>query len=341
MIVMKRVVHLGPSESKGGMAAVIENMAKNAPDGWISEIISTHADSAIRSIIRWRNGLREFSSGLKVGRYDIAHVHVTHSMSWWRKLSFIKKCEKFDIPVVIHIHSGKFDVFCSGFAGKSVRKTTYKKNRKTVVLEERWRKKLSDWIPPDSEVVRNFASPIHRGKKFPGRKIKLLVLSRRSPIKRHEFAIDVVECINNLGREASLSITGGRKPIGGHSSGIGVSDLGWVSKEERESLLSESDFLLSPSKYEGASMSIIESMVSGIPCLASRASEETVGVKELIIEEENPEKWAERILELSNSQDYPRVVDLVLARAEKYSPSLNKKKIGEVYENLLRSHDSD
>ena len=169
----------------------------------------------------------------------------------------------------------------------------------------------------------------------------MLVLSRSSPIKRHEFAIDVVECINNLGREASLSITGGRKPIGGHSSGIGVSDLGWVSKEERESLLSESDFLLSPSKYEGASMSIIESMVSGIPCLASRASEETVGVKELIIEEENPEKWAERILELSNSQDYPRVVDLVLARAEKYSPSLNKKKIGEVYENLLRSHDSD
>ena len=338
---MKRVVHLGPSESKGGMAAVIENMAKNAPDGWISEVIPTHADSAIRSIIRWRNGLREFSSGLKDGRYDIAHVHVTHSMSWWRKLSFIKKCEKFDIPMVIHIHSGKFDVFCSGFAGKSVRKTTYKKNRKTVVLEERWRKKLTDWIPPDSEVVRNFANPIHRRKKIPGRKIKLLVLSRRSPVKRHEFAIDVVECINNLGGEASLSITGGGKPIRGHSSGKGVTDLGWVSKEEREALLSESDFLLSPSKYEGASMSIIESMVSGVPCLVSGASEETVGVDELIIEEGNPEKWAERILELSNSQEYPRVVDLILAQAEKYSPIGNKKKVGAIYEKLLRSHDSN
>ena len=34
MIVMKRVVHLGPSESKGGMATVMENMVQNVPEGW-------------------------------------------------------------------------------------------------------------------------------------------------------------------------------------------------------------------------------------------------------------------------------------------------------------------
>ena len=338
---MKRVVHLGPSESKGGMATVIENLVNNTPDGWVAEVICTHSENTLAMVGIWRKGLRELSKGLRESRYDVVHIHVTHSISWWRKLSFINLCEKFGVPMVVHIHSGKFDIFCSGFAGRSVKKVLSKKNLLTVVLEERWKRKLIDWIPTESEVIRNFSYPIPRSKKSPGRKLKLLVLSRNSPIKRHAFAIDIAECINNMGREASISITGVGTRMDDYSRGFEIRYCGWVSEHERRTLISESDFLLSPSRYEGSSMSVIESMVSGLPCLVSSASRETIGVNEMIIEEDDPKLWAKRILEISNEPIYSKTSNMMAERAMIYSPTENKERISEIYENLVGSHDGN
>ena len=58
----------------------------------------------------------------------------------------MKKCEKNGVPLIIHIHSGKFDTFCARNAGKSVERELSKAGRKTVVLEERWLNRLSPWI---------------------------------------------------------------------------------------------------------------------------------------------------------------------------------------------------
>ena len=45
--------------------------------------------------------------------------------------------------------------------------------------------------------------------------------------------------------------------------------------------------MLSPSQYEGSSVSVIESLVSGLPVIASPASSETVGEK-LTMSLDNP-----------------------------------------------------
>ena len=339
---MKRVVHLGPSESKGGMATVIENMVKNSPEGWSAEAIPTHSDNSILSIFRWINASKKLSSEFRKGTYELVHIHVTHSLSWWRKLSFMKKCEKFRVPMIIHIHSGKFDTFCSGFAGRSIERALSKGDRKIVVLEERWLEKLKHWIPKDSEVVRNFSSPVSRSNNHvPSQKLRLLVLSRESSVKRHDFAVQVAKCIGKMDREVTLSITGGPRLENEIYENLEVKKYGWVTMEERKSLLAESDFLLSPSKFEGSSMAIIESMVSGLPCLASEASRETIGIDDLIIRDLNPDKWAERILQLCEKETYRKVVDSVLINAEKYGSEANRIKIGEVYEGLLGSNHSD
>lgn len=339
---MKRVVHLGPSESKGGMATVIQNMVKNSPEGWSAEAIPTHSDNSIRSISRWINASKKLSSELSKGTYDLVHIHVTHSLSWWRKLSFMKKCEKFRVPMIIHIHSGKFDSFCSGFSGSSVEKALSKRGRKILVLEERWLERLKNWIPGDSEVVRNFSSPVSRSiNHVPSEKLRLLVLSRKSSVKGHDFAVQVAKCIGKMGREVTLTITGGPRFENVIFGNLEVKKYGWVTLEERKSLLSESDFLLSPSKFEGSSMSIIESMVSGLPCLASEASRETIGIEELIIRDLNPDKWAKRILEICEKEAYRKVVDSILINAEKYNSEVNRIKIGEIYEDLLGSNHGD
>ena len=335
MIVMKRVVHLGPSESKGGMATVMENMVENVPEGWFAESLKTHSENILQSLICWKNASRTFTDSLKNGEYDVAHIHVTHGFSWWRKLSFMKKCEQFGIPAIIHIHSGKFHSFCSGLSGNNVKKELSRKNRVTIILEDRWRDMLRDWIPEDSEVVRNFSNPVKRDRKrTPSDKLRLLVLSRNSPVKGHDFAIEVAKCISQMGKNVELLITGGSE-IGKYSNGrLEINNRGWVSREEKDVLLSESDFLLSPSEYEGSSMSVIESMVSGLPCIVSGTSEETVGLEDLIVRENNSEKWANRILTLSDSTRYLQVVDSMLEESQKYRPETNRTKIEKIYNNL-------
>ena len=59
----------------------------------------------------------------------------------------------------INSHSfGKIQKFCSGIAGTSVTRELAKKNRKTIILENRWKEILSKWLPNDVEVVNNCSS---------------------------------------------------------------------------------------------------------------------------------------------------------------------------------------
>ena len=57
----------------------------------------------------------------------------------------------------MHIHSGRFEEFCSrffGLTGYLVRKIL-SSGCKVVILEERWRDILRKWIPENSIVIPN------------------------------------------------------------------------------------------------------------------------------------------------------------------------------------------
>ena len=40
---MRRVLHIGPCDTPGGMAKVMNILAENPQDGWKSEMISSHS----------------------------------------------------------------------------------------------------------------------------------------------------------------------------------------------------------------------------------------------------------------------------------------------------------
>ena len=178
-----RVVHFGPSDSRGGMSAVIRGLIASTPDNWEAGVVNTHSEGGLAAkIIAFRKASSELGRLIKESNIDLGHVHVTHGFSWWRKLRIIKKLERNGVPIVIHIHSGKFERFCSGLAGNSVRKNLEKGRRRVVLLEERWRKILEKWVPNDSLVIQNSSTPqISRESKEIGSSIMLLHLSRGSP----------------------------------------------------------------------------------------------------------------------------------------------------------------
>ena len=333
---MRRVVHLGPINSAGGMASVMKNMVNNPPDGWFASSISTHGNSSISKLSSWVSSKREFHSRVRKGDIDLAHIHVTHSVSWWRKLGIMKICDKFNVPSVIHIHSGKFRTFCSGFAGISVKNNLSKPNRGVIVLEDRWIDMLEKWLPENTSVIRNFSPhESKRIKKLDPSAINLLMLSRDSPVKQHNFAFRIIQAINDIGGRVNLDIAGGTKNGVRKFGESNVKWHGWVSEREKLDLIKNADFLLSPSIYEGSSMSVIESMSSDLLCVVSPASAETIGLKNLVVEDFNPELWAQKIKNLSESKNYQRMLDEVRISSKRFDMEKNKNLLGSLYSNLV------
>ena len=332
---MFRVVHLGPSRSRGGMSTVIRNLHQNPPNGWSSSTINTHEDSFIGMLAKWFRSGRILEQMIREGEVDIAHIHVTHSLSWIRKRSLMRKCEKMGIPTVIHIHSGKFDRFCTGWFGSSVKKELLVENRATIVLEERWKKLLKEWLPDSTFVVYNPSNAIgDRRNHELLTKVKLLLLSRKSEIKGHDFSIGIIEELHRMGINASLTMTGTTSGSSKEFPDLEINCLGWVSDDEKKKLIEESDFLISPSEYEGSSMSVIEAMVSGLPCIVSETSRETVGVPELVVGNDK-KAWAEKIIKISDSEKYSDIVERIRINSRVYSIERCRVSLGEIYESLI------
>ena len=331
---MRRVVHLGPLDSRGGMSSVINNLVLNPPEGWETDSISTHSSGVYKKISKWHNARKGLKSKIKISNLDLVHVHVTHSLSWWRKLDLLRICEKNDIPSIIHIHSGKFDLFCDGINGPFVKSVLNKKNRGVIVLEERWRNKLKKWLPERTQVIRNFpAKKVDRSQHLLESKIKLLMLSRSSRVKGLDFAVDILRKLKQIGADAELTITGeGYIP----KNAIGLEEnlilRGWITETQKDDLIQTSDFLLSPSHYEGASMSVIEAIVSGLPCIVSPASSETVGHEGLLVCDLSPDEWGKRILQLHEKKRYQDVVMKTLGIAPTYYKEGNIRALGEFYD---------
>jgi len=333
---VRRVVHLGPSESKGGMATIIHSLSSNPPKGWEAEAIPTRGKGVLSIIPKWLSVRRDLNKRIINKDVDIVHIHVTHSLSWWRKRSFMRLCERRGVPTIVHIHSGKFDGFCSGIGGTSVRNELVVENRKTIVLENRWKMILSDWIPEDAEVVNNVSEPMvsRRDHKLDGN-ISLLVLSRKSAIKGHDFAVRILEELVDRGFEATLTITGIQSIESKNEYSKLVMTPGWVSEDQKARLVGKADFLLSPSKFEGSSMSVIESMVCGLPCIVSSASRETVGSETFVVESEEPSDWADLIINLYEKDEYAKAVEEISSKSEKYNIENSRIRLGEIYEQLL------
>jgi glycosyltransferase involved in cell wall biosynthesis len=233
---MRKVLHVGPHNQRGGIATVMEILAENPPKGWISEIISTSSNSNIFSkLVQWRRAKRKVANS----DADIVHIHSAADWSFRRKISIAKTA---NAPVIFHIHSGNFNIKCKEKLS----------NYLVVVLSDTWRERLEPYVG-ESVVVSNPVDP--KIQYSENRGDFALLLGRNDPVKGHNFAY-------SLGLDR-LVVTGT------DSAPEGIEALGWVSEEKKFALLSKAKVLLVPSKYEGQPMVVLEALASGCPVIAS------------------------------------------------------------------------
>ena len=233
---MRKVLHVGPHNQRGGIATVMKILVENPPKGWISEVVSTTSNSSVFSkIVQWRRAKRLVANS----DADVVHIHSAADWSFRRKLSIAKKS---NAPVVFHIHSGNFTTKCKEKLSKYL----------VVVLSKTWRERLEPYVG-ESVVVSN---PVDPKIQFSNNREEfVLLLGRNDPVKGHKFAY-------SLGL-SNLVVTGT------DSAPEGIEALGWVSEEKKLMLLSKAKVLLVPSIYEGQPMVVLEALASGCPVIAS------------------------------------------------------------------------
>lgn len=322
---MRKVLHVGPANTRGGMGSVIRLLDTEYPEGWTGELMASHADGGWFAVLRaWWSVRRNLRKRLRQNDIDIVHIHTASRWSWVRKRMLIRIARKAKLPVILSIHSGDFDRYCEKY-GKNIKNVCQDSGVYPVVLSSRWQEKLRKWIG-ESTIIAN---PVpHVDCTLDRDRNSFLLMGRDAPMKGQHIAIKAAEILHDAGHKISVHLTGSSTK---HPN---IISHGWVDDVEREHLLSTCGTLISPSEWEGLSMTVIEAMARGMPVLATKASE-GVFTKSGKIVQRTPEAFANAMQDMLEGDDWNNMAKLGPIEAEEYALSniVNQWKI--LYEKVV------
>ena len=134
-----------------------------------------------------------------------------------------------------------------------------------VVLSKAWKDRLAPTVGA-VQVVENPLVPLPEINHVRREQHHLLLLARKDPIKGHGFAVEVAKELRKTFPELRLTMTGES-----HSEHAWVDAKGWVSQDEKASLIARSSLLLLPSAFEGQPVAALEALSGGLPvCVSDR-----------------------------------------------------------------------
>ena len=286
---------MGPLMAPGGMSSVIKILAANPPEGWRTSSCNTYSRRGkIQKLRRWQIAKKE----IKTGNFDLVHIHCASDWSYKRKISIAKVAK---VPVIFHIHSGRFDIDTKSDL----------EDYQVVCLSETWSERLKPLIG-DSISVPNPVDPQQNDNIE--RESFTLLMGRNDPVKGHAFAY-------SLALE-DLRVTGV------DNAPKGVTALGWVSEEEKWRLLRTAGCLIVPSEYEGQPMVILEALSVGCPVVASNnVPDLPTCVK--VVDIGDKSGWIEAI---SNP-----ITEGLKEAVAKHHVDLVSKQWGEIYDRIIDS----
>ena len=303
-LAMRRVLHVGPCNTPGGMSKVIEILSQNPPDRWVAETLQSHiVSNPIAKYFFHRSAIKQFIqiiTGEK--KPDVVHIHTAADWSWKRKSAYVSLCKRYNMPCILHIHSGNF----VNWLGKQnsqrcqkFRKATASKKCRVVVLNNAWKENLEPLIG-DCQVIQNPIDPLLPFNENTIRqKQQVLFLGRDDPVKGRKFAIDVFRELKTTKYPNLKMFMSGKAD----RDSAGIETKKWFSEEEKLRLLQQSSLILMPSEYEGQSLVMLEALHCGLPCIIS---DTVLDLPDSVIvaKHEDLRDWIEKVSHtLENSTD--------------------------------------
>lgn len=324
---MRKVLHVGPCDTPGGMATVMHTLAEFPPEGWEAELLASHAPGGLWA--KWtayrhaRHILVKRSSSPTPP--DLVHIHAASDWSLRRKVRLMRTVRRFGVPVVLHLHSGNLANWMGPAASKRAerhRSMVAQLGLQQVVLSEAWRGLLSPVLGPVEAVV-NPVPPRYVPGQGARENNHVLVLGRDDPVKGHGFAERVVARLAEQRPDVRLTMTGRAT-----SSLPFVQALGWVDEAKKLDLLQSASVLLLPSSHEGQPLVALEALACGLPVVAP---EHLHSLPEGVVRAgPSEEAWVAAVEEVLNGSATPKV-DLEAHRVEAVA-----RRWGSLYASLLK-----
>lgn len=250
---------------------------------------------------------------------DVIHYHL--DLSCYLLFSSIPKTTRIfytqHYPVENIKASSKMDFFF-------LERMSRRKNFQAIVLSEEMKKDFSRTFGTTRiPIVLRNGIDISRfqsvGKKtsnklqfgIPSDAIVVGHIGRFSPEKNHLFLLDVVFEMRKRDQRVCLLMIGEgdqEETIRKKILSLGLADSVTILSRRKDVpfLLSLMDIFIFPSAYEGLGIVVIESQVSGVPCLVSDVLPSEVSISNKLFRlslSDGPDTWANRAFEILDSEE--------------------------------------
>lgn len=290
-----KVLIIGPSptKSKGGMATVIEEIAKDQKlnkqfdidiyesyiDGNKLKVLLFSAISFIRFYFTKRN-------------YDIYHIHAASYGSTFRKGLYVKIAKRWGKKVILHIHGGGYMEFYSNSNQKEEIIKILKKADMVIALSEEWKQRFDETFGLENCVILENGVDTEGLKPaitdFEEHPHTLVSLSRLVEGKGTYDLIKAIEQVKSIIPDVKCFLAGDgdiekfKQIVQERKLQNNIIIIGWADFNKKLELLKQSSILVLPSYNEGLPMSILEGMACGKVIIST-----TVGAIPEVVKSEN------------------------------------------------------
>ena len=279
-------------DTRGGIATYVRNIGKTPLwTRWQTQHVVTHRDgSRAQKIVTFASAAPRYMYALVSRRPDLVHLHMSAGGSFVRKAALFWIARAFRVPVLVHIHSGRFDRFHDGLPAplRWAVRSVLTQAAIVVTLGEGWAARISRIAPRARlEVVPNAVVVPDESPPRAGDALNVVFLGAICAAKG---AFCLLEAWAKLAAEwngrvpACLTMAGDR---GVDDARRTIADLGidgsaqvrhWLSAPEVAALLASADVFVLPSRSEGQPMAVLEAMARGVCVVASDVG----GIPELV-----------------------------------------------------------
>jgi glycosyltransferase involved in cell wall biosynthesis len=181
------------------------------------------------------------------------------------------------VPVIAHVHSGRFLEFYRGRSAPLRRfiRFVLERSARVIALSPIWSDKLR-LIAPQARLIcvpNPALAATGRPRRLPGRNVLFL-----GKLAKEKGIFDLLEALALIRRRLPdtrlvMAGEGDSEAARMRTAALGLGDAvtlpGWVSGDAKDQLLRDASVFALPSYSECMPMSVLEAMATGIPCVAS------------------------------------------------------------------------
>lgn len=275
------VVGPSPTKSKGGMATVIEEIAKDKRlNGKFDiDIYESYVDGNKLKVLLFSvfSYLRFYFTKRN---YDLYHIHAASYGSTFRKGWYVRAAKKWGKKVILHIHGAEYMIFYEKSNKKEKIRTILNTADKVIALSDEWKHKfdrtfgLTNCVVLENGIDTERLQPaITSCQEHPHTFVSLGRLGERkgtydliTAIEQAKTEVPDIKCyLAGDGEIEKCNDLIKQKRLDNN-----IIVVGWADFDKKLELLRKSSVLVLPSYNEGLPMAILEGMACGKAIISTR-----------------------------------------------------------------------